>query len=212
LSRHKDVELLLEEYARQLSNILFEINFLLQRLQSKQEFVSIALASYRNRLIRMNLYLAVAGITLGIGTTVAGYFGMNVINGYESSPVAFNAIILGTSVTGLAVAAVCASYVSGKTMQARAFRRMDEIQTLTSALSDMAALDYTVKKALNEGVPMSREEFGKTLKLARHSGRVTDEELDLLFDIMDNQRDGVIQTDDLPEYQKSKRTTGTSNR
>jgi anti-sigma factor ChrR (cupin superfamily) len=158
----------------------------------------------------MNLYLAVAGISLGIGTTVAGYFGMNVINGFENSHAAFNAVILGSSVTGLAVAAICASYVSGKTMQARAFRRMNELQTLTSALSDMAALDYTIKTALKDGAPLSREEFGKTLKRARRSGKVPDEELDLLFDIMDVTGDGVIQTDDFPDFQKLKWTTGTS--
>jgi len=71
--RHEDVELLLEEYARQLNNILFEIHYLLQRLQSKQEFASLALAGYRNRLIRMNLYLALIGLSLGVRTIVAGF-------------------------------------------------------------------------------------------------------------------------------------------
>jgi magnesium transporter len=157
--RHEDVELLLEEYARQLNNILFEIHYLLQRLQSKQEFASLALAGYRNRLIRMNLYLALIGLSLGVGTTVAGFFGMNLISGFEESPTAFNTVILLTSATGASVAGVCASYVSGKTMRHRANERLEEIDTLTGALSDMSALDFAVKTLIEREKPTTKQEF-----------------------------------------------------
>ena len=46
------VEVLLGVYARQLSSMLWEIQYLLARLESKREFVSLALASYRNRMVR----------------------------------------------------------------------------------------------------------------------------------------------------------------
>lgn len=67
---HERVELLLEEYARQLNNVIHEIHFLLKRIQSKQELVAISLDSYRNRMIRMNVYLAVVGVGLATSTTV----------------------------------------------------------------------------------------------------------------------------------------------
>jgi magnesium transporter len=194
--RHEDVELLLEEYARQLNNILFEIHYLLQRLQSKQEFASLALAGYRNRLIRMNLYLALIGLSLGVGTTVAGFFGMNLISGFEESPTAFNTVILLTSATGASVAGVCASYVSGKTMRHRANERLEEIDTLTGALSDMSALDFTVKAMLEKQTPMSKDDFRMRLKQARATRNVTEKEVDLLFDAMDVQKDGVLFRDD----------------
>ena len=203
--RHEDVELLLEEYARQLTNILFEISYLLQRLQSKQEFVSLALASYRNRMIRMNLYLGVFGLSLGIGTTVAGFFGMNLISGLEDSPFAFNSVVLLTGVTGISVAAACSSYVSGKTMQHRATERLGEIETLTGALSDMSALDFTVKTMLDRGTPMSKEEFRMRLKQARLSRKVTEGEVDLLFDTMDIIKDGVLDKDDFMGMESSTR-------
>jgi magnesium transporter len=190
------VELLLEEYARQLNNILFEIHYLLQRLQSKQEFASLALAGYRNRLIRMNLYLALIGLSLGVGTTVAGFFGMNLISGFEDSPTAFNTVILLTSATGASVAGVCASYVSGKTMRHRANERLEEIDTLTGALSDMAALDFTVKAMLEKQTPMSKDDFRMRLKQARATRKVSEKEVDLLFDAMDVQKDGVLFRDD----------------
>lgn len=62
MESHQDVELLLEEYARQLNSILLEIDFLLQRVQSKQDLVALSLDAFRNRMIRMNLYLSIGKI------------------------------------------------------------------------------------------------------------------------------------------------------
>jgi hypothetical protein len=57
-----------QEYGRQLNSILLEIDYLLQRVQSKQDILALSMDAYRNRMIRMNLYLSVAGISIGFGT------------------------------------------------------------------------------------------------------------------------------------------------
>lgn len=202
LSRHNDVELLLEEYGRQLNNILFEINYMLQRLQSKQEFVQLALSSYRNRMIRMNLYMSISGLSLGIGTAIAGFFGMNLVSGIEMHPTAFYMVITGTTLTGAIVAASCFNFVSGKTMQNRAETRLNEIETLTNALSDMNALDVTIKKLLLDKSGMGEHEFHENLKQARESGTVTEAEVQLLFSALDQQKDGVLFFDDFEALQK----------
>lgn len=194
--RHQDVELLLEEYARQLSLIQSEINYMLQRLQSKQEFVQLAMSGYRNRLIRMNLYLSVAGLSLGLGTAVAGFFGMNLVSGLEDHPTMFNNVILGCSLSGFVVAAGCFNFVSGKTMQKRAETRLEEIETLTMALSDMCALDHTIKELVNAAEPMQKDEFREKFKRARLTGKVSQEEIDLLFNVMDHHQDGVLYHND----------------
>ena len=74
-SSHESVEMLLEEYARQLNSILLEIDYMLSRVQSKQDMMALSLDGYRNRMIRMNLYLTIGGISLAFGTAVAGFFG-----------------------------------------------------------------------------------------------------------------------------------------
>jgi hypothetical protein len=68
IESHASVELLLEEYGRQLNSILLEIDYLLQRVQSKQDILALSMDAYRNRMIRMNLYLSVGGVSLGFGT------------------------------------------------------------------------------------------------------------------------------------------------
>ena len=137
---HESVELLLEEYARQLSNILHEIHYLLRRVQSKQELVALSLDAYRNRMIRMNVYISILTLGLASGTTVAGFYGMNLINGLESSPVAFNNVVMSTSLVAVTSFLGCASYLSGSNMRKRAAERLDEIETINGALSDMSSV------------------------------------------------------------------------
>ncbi len=203
LESHEEVELLLEEYARQLSSALSDINYLLQRVQSKQEFVALALSSYRNRIARMNVIIDIAGVSLGIGTLVAGFFGMNLLSGMEETPGVFYAVILTTSFAGIVVATTSMSYLSGRFVQKRAASRLDEIETLSSALSDMRALDYTLKSALElrGAKPMNKDEFRQEFKRARYSRRVTDKEVELLFNIFDIVKDGHIGNDDFASSQ-----------
>lgn len=198
--RHEHVELLLGVYARQLSNTVMEISYLLQRLQSKQEFVALALSGYRNRMIRMNVHIGIAGLSLGLGTTVAGLFGMNLVSGLEMAPNAFLTVVLGSGLAASAMAAGSLNYLSGHKMQMRAAQRMDEIETLAGALSDMCALDYTVKTTIEQGKSVDKESFRKILKKARQSKRASQKEVDLLFDILDRVKDGELSPEDMKEY------------
>jgi hypothetical protein len=203
--RHQHVELLLGGYARQIGNLLQEVNYLLKRLQSKQEFVALALAGYRNRMVRMNVTIGIAGVSVGVATAMSGFFGMNLINGLETDPNAFAVMVATSSVSSAVVAAFCMNFLSGRAMQVRAEKRLDEIETLTGALSDMCALDYTVKKMMQEGKPISREEFKKKLVQSRQSGEATDQEIDLLFHVLDSSKDGHLSSED---FSKALQNTG----
>jgi Mg2+ and Co2+ transporter CorA len=147
MNRHESVELLLEEYARQLSNILAETIYLLKKVQSKQELVAISLDSYRNRIIRMNLYLSITGVSIASMTTVAGFYGMNIINGYETTtdPNMFVNIVTGTTISGLLFGIGCFTYVIGSGSNTRYKERLHEIEIIDGALNKMGALDYTLK-------------------------------------------------------------------
>jgi magnesium transporter len=200
-SRHEYVELLLGVYARQLSNIVMEISYLLQRLQSKQEFVALALSGYRNRMIRMNVHLGIATLSLGLGTTIAGLFGMNLINGLETSPMAFTYVVLGSGTASVLIAAGSLNYLSGHNMQMRAAQRMDEIETLSGALSDMCALDYVYKNTVESGLSIDKAQFRRILTKARQSKKVSEKEVDLLFGVLDRVKDGELNNEDLREYE-----------
>lgn len=199
-SRHEHVELLLGVYARQMSNILLETQFLLGRLQSKQEFVALALSGYRNRMIRINVHLGIFTVALGWATTTAGFFGMNLINGWEQAPNAFAAVVATSGIGGMLIAAGSLNYLSGSMMKKRATQRLDEIETLTSALGDMCAIDYAIKSVLEQGKTLDKEQFRHLLSKARQS-KTTSKEVDLIFSILDKVPDGHLSAEDFqPDF------------
>lgn len=197
LERHQHVEILVGVYARQLSNLLQEIDYLLGRVQSKQDFVALALAGYRNRLIRMNVNIGILGVSTGITTTIAGVFGMNLISGFEESPIAFAAVTGGSSAVAVMVAGMFFNFISGSATQKRAADQLAENETLSKALSDMTALDYAVKKMMRGNVELTKTEFQELLKDARRSRTVSGKEIDFLFNVLDTHKDDLLTSNDL---------------
>lgn len=194
--RHEYVELMLSVYSRQIQNLQQEVQYLLKRLQSKQEFIALALAGYRNRLVRMNVNLGIVAVSTGITTATTGLFGMNLINGLEESPIAFMMVTGFSTTMAVLVAAVYFSFIRGRLMQERAEQRLAEIETFVNALSDMGALDYTVKKMIQGDGRMDRAEFKERLTEARASHHVSDKEVDFLFEVLDSQKDNELTPDD----------------
>ena len=207
-ARHEHVEILLGVYARQISNITMEINYVLQRLQSKQEFVALALSGYRNRMIRMNVHLAIAGLGIGLSTAVAGFFGMNLVSGLEASPTAFNYTILCSTASSLVVSLGCLNLLSGRTMRQQDMQRLEEIETLTSALSDIPVVDHILQSTVERGQSLNKDEFGVLLRKARLSRNPGSSEVDLLFHVLDKVKDGHLNDYDFPStYARDRNST-----
>ncbi|GMH83429.1 hypothetical protein TrST_g434 [Triparma strigata] len=200
---HGVVELLLEDYNRQLDQILQEITYLQRRVQTKQELVAISLDSYRNRMIRMNVHIGIATMCLGICTTVAGYFGMNLTHGLEEHETAFMTTVVASGLGGAILYAGCHSYLSGSWMRERARGRAEEVLSVTGVLSHMNSLDYAVKRVIElkeqsndpekDNELISRPVFEKLLRSGRAGGKVTKGELDLIYEILDHTGDGVLE-------------------
>eukprot|EP00957_Ditylum_brightwellii_P103634 7895090-Ditylum_brightwellii.AAC.1 len=87
----------------------------------------------------MNLCTSIAAVGLATSTTVAGYFGMNLVSGMEESGVAFQCVIVRTTLASLGIFGGYLSYISGFRMKKRAMGRLEEIEAIKSALSDMNA-------------------------------------------------------------------------
>jgi magnesium transporter len=110
--------------------MLWEIQYLLGRLESKREFVALALAGYRNRMVRMNVHLGIFGLSLAVGTTLSGFFGMNLVSGLEESPMMFYYVVGAAATGGGMLSLYAMNYMSGTTMHRRAEVRIREIETL----------------------------------------------------------------------------------
>ncbi|KAL7510169.1 hypothetical protein ACHAXN_007077 [Cyclotella atomus] len=195
IESHASVELLLEEYGRQLNSILLEIDYLLQRVQSKQDILALSMDAYRNRMIRMNLYLSVGGVSLGFGTAIAGFFGMNLISGLEESPGVFEMVVLSSCLFGGGFAGACVSFLEGSKTQAKTIENLNQIEVLNRALSDMPALDHSFELMLKEKGPLTKEKFRETI-YASEPDYIRDDEVDYLFDLLDYSKNQEIDKDD----------------
>eukprot|EP00934_Nitzschia_sp_Nitz4_P000274 Nitzschia sp. Nitz4//scaffold85_size83877//39018//40535//NITZ4_005228-RA/size83877-processed-gene-0.24-mRNA-1//1//CDS//3329559134//274//frame0 len=194
--RHEDVELMLSVYSRQIQSLQQDIQYLLSRIQSKQEFVALALAAYRNRLIRINVNIGIMGVSLGIMTATTGLFGMNLVSGLEDSAVAFAVVTACSATLASSVATIYFSFIRGSYMQARAEQSQAEIETFIGAISDMSALDYTIKKMIRDGSSFDKKTFRKELIKARESHYISEAEVDFLFTILDSTKDNNLNADD----------------
>lgn len=83
MSKHEEVEMLLENYDAQIEDILNRIEELDGKITSTQEFLNISLDSVRNRMMRLDIMLSMAAFALAVGTLIAGIFGMNLLSHFE---------------------------------------------------------------------------------------------------------------------------------
>ena len=151
--------------------------------------------AYRNRMIRMNLYLSVVGISLAFGTAVAGFFGMNVINGWESSEGIFEIVVMGSCLFGGGFMGTCYSYLEGTKTHTKTIENLNQIEVLNRALSDLPALDYSFELMLKEKEPLTREKFREKV-FASEPENMRESEIDFLFDLLDYSKNNVIDKDD----------------
>ena len=205
LELHGTVEMMLEEYARQLTSTLVEIDYMLSRVQSKQDMVALTMDANRNRMIRMNLNLTIGGISLAFATTVAGFFGMNITSGYETMPYAFNGIVAGSLLLGGGFMGGCYSHLYGPHARWKTRQHVQSIEIMNRALGDMAALDYSLELMLEgeDDIKWTKEKFMQKVYESEPES-IRDSEIDFLFGLLDYTKNGVIDKDDFPQYYRAR--------
>ncbi|RDX46181.1 Mg2+ transporter protein cora-like protein [Lentinus brumalis] len=92
LDDHEDVEVLLESFAKQVEEIVNEAENIQSNVQSTQEIVELILDSNRNALLALDLKVSILTMGIGVGTLVAGVFGMNLRSHLEEHEFAFYAM------------------------------------------------------------------------------------------------------------------------
>jgi len=158
---HAPVELVLEQYVRQMQTIISQADFLHNKMQAKHQVAQISLDAFRNRILRTELNLSIAALGLTVPTIVGGMWGMNLIHGYEEAPaemfwqVAFGGIGLGAGLSlGILV------FISGATPwdRAHANKSIDTMKAYGHILKDIGALDRSLQAVLRKLARTQHEE------------------------------------------------------
>jgi len=195
---HETVELLIENYLRHLSKTLNEVNYLQWRVATKQDLARISLDIYRNRMLRVDVQLAIGSVSIGASAVIAGLFGMNIPIGLEESQGIFIPVMLLTVGAGWAFYYVIWSWTSGYMLRKHQEESMIEQQALQAVFADMGALDLVIRKAyrrqMDDPSPLDLNAFDKLMRdsVKGRSLKPTKQEVALMFDLLDATQDGSL--------------------
>eukprot|EP00904_Undaria_pinnatifida_P005987 jgi/Undpi1/2518/HiC_scaffold_13.g05897.m1 len=211
--RHSVVELLLENYHRQLVLVGHDVAALKQEMESMQELAAISLDVSRNSMIAVDIRLAMLNLGVASSACVFGAMGMNVVNGMESSHLAFYGLLGGS-------AAASAAALGGVVRHLRSVARAGDSQqgrlmALSTICDHVDDIESVLRTELDSGrggsnsksSPDAKKDCRGVIdrksmarKLSRARGReISEEELDLIFAVFDTTGDGSI---DKNEYGK----------
>jgi len=91
----EDVESILENMLEPIMELSHKIHQQKENIDDMQEIITLKMANIRNIMMQLDLLATVGTAILAVGTLVAGFYGMNVNNSFESSFSAFLIIVLG---------------------------------------------------------------------------------------------------------------------
>ena len=61
----------------------------LEDIEGKQELAAISMDNYRNKILKLDLSLGIAEVSIALGTFFTSIFGMNLMSGLETTPYIF---------------------------------------------------------------------------------------------------------------------------
>ncbi|CEO95304.1 hypothetical protein PBRA_004070 [Plasmodiophora brassicae] len=187
-SEHQDVELMIESYLRQMTEMYQHAYYLRKSIESAQEILNINLSSHRNRMIKMDLQMAMGSVSLAASAVIASTFGMNLPSGFEASPTAFWAMATSIIVIAPIIYAACHRYAEGSP---RSSQYVMEVKSIDSLLANISEVEQVLVNHACDDVGIDREQFRALLQL--ETGRaVRAEEAQMLFDVFDVPQDEKI--------------------
>lgn len=95
-SDHQEVEYLFEAYFKASDTIVQEAKRMMSNITRTEETIRAALSVRRNQIMVLEARIEILMLALAGGTLIAGWYGMNVVNGSEESSTAFGVIVVGS--------------------------------------------------------------------------------------------------------------------
>lgn len=89
VDQHDEMEMMLETYIKQVDTVHSEVVSALRAVKATENATQIRLDAMRNRVLRLDVFLNLGAVSVGVGGLVAGAFGMNLLSGLEEDPSAF---------------------------------------------------------------------------------------------------------------------------
>lgn len=122
------------------------IETLVGTIDATRKLVELALDNERNRIERMDIYLNIGGLGLALISAVGGFFGMNLLIGWETKLGVFNSVVLLTTFSAISLCLVCfAAFRSGMR------RNAGHVDDMVASFKRSLTPAVTPTSALNRG-------------------------------------------------------------
>lgn len=101
VDQHDEMEMMLENYVKQIDTVYSEVQSALKAIKATENATQIRLDAMRNRVLRLDIFLNLGAVSVGVGGLVAGWFGMNLTSGLEEDPIAFWLVSAGATFSSI---------------------------------------------------------------------------------------------------------------
>ncbi len=194
----EELELLFEAYNADLKEVEQELAMMKEQIEDTNDFIKIHLDTIRNHIIKLSLFMDMGTLSVGGGALLTGIFGMNLLNSLESHPSAF-------LITGGGVVCIVGSLFSMFSLRFFALRRDYSSAKSYQALKHFFQYVENVENAvqMSEGKGLDRTEFRHLLE-PLIDVQLTKAEVDTIFKLLDNNRDGTLDSTDLSKALRSR--------
>ncbi|CAR22370.1 Magnesium transporter [Lachancea thermotolerans] len=150
-----DLEMLLETYYKQCDEYVQQSETLLQDIRSTEEIVNIILDANRNALMLFELKVTIYTLGFTIATLVPAFYGMNLKNFIEDSPLGFGCVV-GFSV----IAALCVTWSNFKALSS--VKRLTMMNNHTGVNTARHAAN--ARHELNQEAPILWKKWASSLR------------------------------------------------
>ncbi|KAK9795558.1 hypothetical protein WJX73_008157 [Symbiochloris irregularis] len=201
---------LLESYERQILNVLGAIREMQSNMDVVRDVWGMQLDATRNRIIRIELLVACASLSVMFMTIPGALFGANIPHGFEEVEGFFWPMVYSSIASSVGIFALLWAYWRlwpnrqhrRRVGELRALRRllsyhMDDLEDVVEALR--RHMHHTAHRG--DGGAVSQKEFGSLVHRVIR-GRVDPEEVDLLYRIYDRNADGAIWAGELAHAER----------
>jgi len=181
-----DLEDVLDFLVNDFEDIEAEVDMVMEMMEETDQFVSSHQDNVRNELMKMGLLIEILAVSLAFGAVIGGIFGMNLKNHMEGSNHAFM-ILLGAMLVMMATIfggfIMKYYYLKRDTSKAQSF---SVLKNFFKCVDDLEFQDFP--KFIN------KDDFvGAVKKITKIN--ITDREADFLFQMVDQNDDGLIDTE-----------------
>eukprot|EP01041_Mallomonas_annulata_P005105 gene5105-10218_t len=114
IQSHEDIELIIEMYLSDFHTLDSQMDVLRADIENTDDSISLSLTNAQNRLLSVNIYLAVINCALCWGSFVGSSFGVNLISGYENTRQLFWVIFGCTTASIVLITWFCLTYLNMK--------------------------------------------------------------------------------------------------